>query len=71
MLKHEHSIDFRKAADKEFNALLQKGTFKYIEKAKVDPKAQVLPLMWVFSYKFNQDRYLLKHKARLVARGDL
>jgi len=27
--------------------------------------------MWVFTYKFDQDGYLLKHKARLVARGDL
>jgi len=27
--------------------------------------------MWVFSYKFNKDGYLLKHKARLVVRGDL
>ena len=30
-----------------------------------------LPLMWVFTYKFDQDSYLLKYKARLVARGDL
>ena len=27
--------------------------------------------MWVFTYKFDQDGYLLKFKARLVARGDL
>jgi len=27
--------------------------------------------MWVFTYKFDQDSYLLKHKARLVAQGDL
>ncbi len=58
-------------ADKEYNALLKKGTFEYIEKSKIDSKAQVLPLMWVFIYKFDQDGYLLKYKARLVARGDL
>jgi hypothetical protein len=69
MLKHPHSTEFRKAADKEFNALLEKGTFEYIEKSKVDDEP--LPLMWVFTYKFDQDGYLLKHKARLVARGDL
>ena len=69
MLKHPHSTEFRKAADKEFNALLEKGTFEYIEKSKVD--TEPLPLMWVFTYKFDQDGYLLKHKARLVARGDL
>jgi hypothetical protein len=27
--------------------------------------------MWVFTYKFDKDRYLLKHKAQLVVRGDL
>ena len=71
MLKHEHSIEFKKAADKEFEALLQKGTFEYVEKSKIDSKAQVLLLMWVFTYKFDEDGYFLKHKARLVAQGDL
>jgi hypothetical protein len=27
--------------------------------------------MWVFTYKFDEDGYLLKHRARLVVRGDL
>ena len=27
--------------------------------------------MWVFTYKFDEDGYLLKYKARLVVRGDL
>ena len=31
----------------------------------------IIPLMWVFTYKFNKDGYLDKYKARLVARGDL
>jgi hypothetical protein len=30
-----------------------------------------VPLMWVFSYKFDEDRYLYKYKAHLVVRGDL
>ncbi len=71
MLKHQYSSEFKRAADKEYDVLLQKGTFEYIKKAKVDSKAQVLSLMWVFTYKFDQDGYLLKHKARLVVRGDL
>src|SRR5208282_3429447 len=71
MLKHEHSIEFKKAADKEFEALLQKETFKYVEKSNINDKLPLLPLMWVFTYKFDQDGFLLKHKARLVARGDL
>lgn len=31
---------------------------------------EVLPLMWVFKYKFDCDGYLTKYKARLVVRGD-
>lgn len=30
-----------------------------------------LPLMWVYTYKFDADSYLLSFKARIVARGDL
>ena len=51
MLKHLHSVEFRKAADKEFRALLEKGTFEYIKKSKVDNDP--LLLMWVFTYKFD------------------
>ena len=71
MLKHQHSTEFKKAADKEFKTLLQKGTFKYIEKSTINDQAPLIPLMWVFTYKFDQDGFLIKHKARLVARGDL
>ena len=53
MLKHPHSTKFRKVADKEFKALLEKGTFKYIEKPKVDDTKDPLLLMWVFTYKFD------------------
>jgi hypothetical protein len=71
MLKHQYANEFKKAADKEFNTLLSKGTFEYIPKSEIDDDTTPLPLMWVFTYKFDQDGYLLKHKARLVARGDL
>ena len=30
-----------------------------------------LPLTWVWKYKFDEDGYLSKHKARLCVRGDL
>lgn len=53
MLKHPNSTEFRKAADKEFKALLEKGTFEYIEKSKIDDTKEPLPLMWVFTYKFD------------------
>lgn len=52
MLKHPHLVEFKKAADKEFNTLLEKGTFEYIERLKVETKDPLL-LMWVFTYKFD------------------
>ena len=70
MQKHPYAKEFKKVVDKEFNALLNKKTFEYIDKSKVD-KQEPLPLMQVFTYKFDQDGYLIKYKAQLVARGDL
>lgn len=37
----------------------------------IDAEANALPLMWVYTYKFDADGYLLSYKARLIARGDL
>jgi hypothetical protein len=31
----------------------------------------IIPVMWVFTYKFDSEGYLAKYKARLVVRGDL
>src|SRR5205814_5567998 len=36
MQKHPYAKEFKKVVDKEFNALLNKGTFEYIDKSKVD-----------------------------------
>jgi len=46
------------------------GTWKKVRKTEIG-KSKPLPLMWVFTYKFDVDGYLLKYKARLVVRGDL
>ncbi|KAK1912880.1 hypothetical protein P3342_004816 [Pyrenophora teres f. teres] len=67
--RHAHGKQFKAAAYAEFNSCWKKGTF-----AKPDITADTtdaVPLMWVFTYKFNEDGYLLKYKARLVVRGDL
>ena len=71
MQTHIHSTQFKMAADKEFKALIAKGTFEYADISILKPKEKPLPLMWVFTYKFDGNGYLVKHKARLVARGDL
>jgi len=67
---HPYGKQFTAAVYTEFNNCWDKGTFarpditvSYVEDA--------VPLMWVFDYKFDEDGYLLKYKARLVVRGDL
>lgn len=70
MLKHPHAEGFMEACAREIHTLTEKSTFTIIEKPK-DVSKQVLPLRWVFAYKFNQDGYLVKLKARICARGDL
>jgi hypothetical protein len=60
---------FKAAAMAEFESCWKKGTF-----ANPDITADrtgAVPLMWVFTYKFDEDGYLLKYKARLFVRGDL
>ena len=41
------------------------------KKVKSSQTNKPLPLMWVFTYKFDSDGYLHKFKARLVVRGNL
>ena len=68
---HPHGEEFKKAAQAEYDACWKRGVFKETSVTPEDAEAEVLPLKWVFTYKFNQDGYLCKHKARLVVRGDL
>lgn len=50
------------------NKLKKKKTWEIVDKA---PNQHAIPLKWVFTYKCDADGYLIKHKARLVVRGDL
>jgi hypothetical protein len=54
----------------EYTALSRMGAFIKVLKAQASGK-QVILLMWIFKYKFNEHGYLVKFKAQLVARGDL
>ncbi|KAF7573884.1 hypothetical protein PtrM4_055070 [Pyrenophora tritici-repentis] len=67
--KHPFGQEFKAAAAKEFKSCREKGCFKTTSATVVD--SQRLPLMWVFTYKFDEDGLLYKYKARLVVRGDL
>lgn len=70
MLKHPHAEGFIEACKKEVDSLRSKETFTVVERPK-DRSKQVLPLRWVFKYKFDKDGFLVKLKARICVRGDL
>ena len=44
--------------------------FKYVNRSEAKDTVP-LPLMWVFTNKFDEDGYLLNEKGRVVVRGDL
>jgi hypothetical protein len=71
MLKHPEKNGFIDAAKIEYTHLLKAGTFEFADKASVPQGKLPIPLMWVFSYKFDSDGYVLKYKARILVRGDL
>jgi len=54
---------------KELHDLPKRGTWRLIERSAA--QAAPLPLKWVFDYKFDQDGYLRRCKARICVRGDL
>lgn len=68
---HQFGRHFMQALHKEWNSLLSKGCFRKIDKVTATADAEILPLMWIFSYKTCEDGYLASFKARLVVRGDL
>ena len=63
--------EFGKAGRKEIDGFIQRSWFGRAVKASELIDAEILPLMWVFTYKFDEDEYLYKFKARLIVRGDL
>jgi hypothetical protein len=64
------TTSFQKAIEKEYNNLKRHRTFKMVLKKEVGNK-QILPLKWVFKYKFNSNSYLQKLKAQLYVYRDL
>lgn len=70
MLRHPHRDGFIHAAAVEVKGLESKSTFREVDRPN-DKGLQILPLTWVFAYKFDSDGYLMKYKARICVRGDL
>jgi hypothetical protein len=67
---HPFQQGWMDAMKKELNSLQEKQVYAVTDRP-TDRSKQVLPLMWVFAYKFDQDGYLVKLKARICVRGDL
>lgn len=70
MLKHLFKAEFTAAMAKEHGTLDDNLTWFSASEDEVNGN-NVLPLMWVYDYKFDDDDYLVRFKARLVVRGDL
>jgi hypothetical protein len=68
--KHPFCDSFKQAASLEYDTLKSKGTFEPVPTPTTTTE-RVLPLLWVFTYKFDPDGFLLKFKARICVRGDL
>jgi hypothetical protein len=71
LVHYSSHAEFGKANRKEIDRLIQRSCFGRAARASELIDAEILTLMWVFTYKFDEDRYLYKFKARLVVRGDL
>jgi hypothetical protein len=68
MLKHPLRDEFIASATLEYKTIQDKGTVRVVEQLQA---SQIIPLHWVFTYKFNENGYLLKTKACICVRGDL
>ena len=60
--RHPNREGFLAAAEKEYRDLERRQTFRPVPKT---PNLKLLPLMWVFTYKFDTDGFLEKYKAQL------
>jgi hypothetical protein len=67
MLKYPYSVEYKRAILKEFTSLINQDTFEY----KEHTNKKLVLLIWVYTNKFDEDKFLTSFKARLVARGDL
>ena len=62
-------MNFKNAATKKYDSLVHWGVFQPVSCWNTSSK--LLPLKWVFTYKFDTDGFLQKFKARICICGDL
>ncbi len=61
-----HAKDWKEAADKEYNSLMEMKTWELVELPK---NRKPVSCKWVFRVKHNKDGMIERFKSRLVARG--
>ncbi|EED21271.1 hypothetical protein TSTA_085020 [Talaromyces stipitatus ATCC 10500] len=66
--RHRFARQFEEAGRTEMESLKRKGTFEVVDRPE---GKQILPLTWVFKYKFDKFGKIAKFKARICVRGDL
>jgi hypothetical protein len=62
--KHPFHQEFLQAAEQELDSCFIKGYFALTSAKEDEVQEEILPLMWLFSYKFDEDGYLYKHKGK-------
>ncbi|RKF80986.1 Retrovirus-related Pol polyprotein from transposon TNT 1-94 [Golovinomyces cichoracearum] len=71
MIRHQFAAEFKRVAEKEYQTLEAKGTWVHVEEKELPNDAEIILVIWIFTYKFDSDDRLIKFKARIYARGDL
>ena len=71
--KHFHVADFRKAMQTEIESLAFKSIWREIPINQITAAAtsNAIFTMWVFRYKFDENEFFIKYKARLCVKSDL
>ena len=72
MLKHPRAEGFLRVLYIEIKALQDKTTWMEVSHDHaIKSGKKPIPTTWVFKYKFDDQGFLVKTKARMCARGDL
>ena len=72
MLKHFLFFNFRAIMIIEIETFKNKNIWKKILQTNVMQSISIaISIMWIFKYKFDEKKYLMKFKIKLIARSDL
>lgn len=66
-MKGNDKDNWTTAINREYNALIDKNTFTLVDRPC---NAEVIPVHWILTNKFDKEGNIIKYKARLVAQGN-